>query len=70
MTHIARLDIVCMALLSAPAPCFAWGEVGHRVIARIAASQLTPAARANVARILGVPNTQAAVASALSDAAE
>jgi nuclease S1 len=69
MMHIARL-IVCVALLSAPARCFAWGEVGHRVVARIAASQLTPAARANVARILGVPNTQAAVASALSDAAE
>ena len=46
--------IVCAALLVSPARCFAWGEVGHRIVARIAASQLTPTARANVARILGV----------------
>src|SRR5436190_1805125 len=69
MKTISRL-IVCAALLASPARCFAWGEVGHRIVARIAASQLTPAARANVARILGVENTQAAVANALADAAE
>jgi S1/P1 Nuclease len=62
--------IVCAALLASPTRCFAWGEVGHRIVARIAASQLTPAARANVARILGVQNTPAAVANALGDAAE
>jgi len=69
MNNATRL-ILCAALLSAPARCLAWGEVGHRVVARIAASQLTPAARANVARILGVQNTTTAVAAALSDAAE
>src|SRR5215471_16762881 len=53
-----------------PRPAFAWGEVGHRVVGRIAASQLTQAARARVAKILGVANTKAAVADALSDAAE
>jgi hypothetical protein len=44
--------------------------VGHRLLARIAANQLTPTAQANVARILGVENTKTAVADALSDAAE
>jgi len=39
-------------------------------VGRIAASQLTQAARARVAKILGVANTKAAVADALSDAAE
>jgi hypothetical protein len=58
---------LCLLVLS---PCFAWGEVGHRVVGRIAASQLTPAARANVARILDVENTTTAVADALADAAE
>jgi len=69
MKFAARL-LVLFALLGSAAPCFAWGEVGHRIVARIAATQLTPAARANVARILRVQNTPAAVANALADAAE
>jgi hypothetical protein len=69
MNKATRL-LLCATLLAVPSRCLAWGEVGHRVVARIAASQLTPAARANVARILGVQNTTAAVAAALADAAE
>jgi hypothetical protein len=42
-------------LLSAPAPAFAWGAQGHEIIATIAAHQLTPRARAQVARLLGSP---------------
>lgn len=69
MKVISKL-LVLAALLWSPSPCFAWGEVGHRIVARIAASQLTPAARANIAKILGVQNTPTAVANALADAAE
>ncbi|MGH8116265.1 MAG: S1/P1 nuclease [Rhodanobacteraceae bacterium] len=40
-------------LLWAPA-AFAWGPLGHRIVADLAAAQLTPAARAEVARLLAV----------------
>lgn len=49
-------------------PANAWWENGHRVIARLAAAHLTPAAHAEVARILHVPDTEAAVAGALAEA--
>ena len=52
-------------------PGRAWGPVGHRVVARIAASLLTPEAKAKVAKILDVdPPNASAVAEALADAAE
>jgi S1/P1 Nuclease len=44
-------------------PTFAWGPVGHSLVARIAESQLTPAARARVQGILGPGRTMASVAS-------
>src|SRR5947208_4869398 len=47
-----------------------WREVGHRVVGRIAATQLTPGAQKKVAGILDVDNTKTAVADALADAAE
>jgi hypothetical protein len=64
------LPLVCVVAIAVPRHCLAWGEIGHRVVAHVAASQLTPAARANIARILGVQNTPAAIDKALSDAAE
>ncbi|HEY4078710.1 MAG TPA: S1/P1 nuclease [Rhizomicrobium sp.] len=36
-----------------PAPAFAWGAEGHEIIASIAARELTPVARAQVAQLLG-----------------
>lgn len=39
------------AALSSPA--FAWGQEGHQIVALIAAHELTPKARAGVARLLG-----------------
>ena len=51
-------------------PCWGWGEVGHRVVGRVAASLLTQAAQAKVALILEVDNNKTAVADALADAAE
>jgi len=46
-----RIAIVFVGLLAAPAS--AWGPVAHRVIARVAARHLSPAARHEVAQLLG-----------------
>jgi|tagenome__1003787_1003787.scaffolds.fasta_scaffold20757765_2 hypothetical protein len=47
-------------------PAFGWWETGHRTVARIAATHLTPAARIRIARILNVPDETAAIADALA----
>ena len=71
MTKLLYTGLTCLALVAlAIEPCVAWGEVGHRVVGRIAASLLTPAAQRKVATILEVENTKPAVADALADAAE
>ena len=44
------------------APALSWGSEGHHVIARIAASELTPKARAAVADLLGGDTLSAMVA--------
>ena len=44
------LGAMCFLL---PAPAFAWGPEGHEVVAHIAAMNLTPKARADVAALLG-----------------
>jgi hypothetical protein len=54
---------VALSLVLLSTPAFAWGPVGHSLVARIAESQLTPAARARVAEILGPGRTMASVAS-------
>ncbi len=46
---------------------FAWGPEGHSLVARIADSQLTPAARARVDEILGPDVTMASVSSWADD---
>lgn len=61
------LPVFSLALLSV-LPAFGWWETGHEVVARIAVSQLTPAAQTRVARILGVPDTEKDVANALATA--
>jgi hypothetical protein len=45
-------SILCASLLG-PSAAWAWGREGHRVVALIAADRLTPAARAQVADLLG-----------------
>lgn len=40
------------ALLIAPLPALAWGPLGHRLVARLAESDLDPQARAEIARLL------------------
>jgi hypothetical protein len=39
----------------APRPALAWGAEGHEIVALIAARELSPAARTQVARLLGSP---------------
>ena len=50
-----RVVFVVCALLAAlsPTAAHAWGGYGHRLIARLAESELSPQARAEVARLLG-----------------
>jgi hypothetical protein len=40
-------------LMLTPTPVFAWGAEGHEIVALIAARELSPPARAQVARLLG-----------------
>ena len=40
-------------LLLTPAPAFAWGAEGHEIVAGVALRELTPAARAQIAHLLG-----------------
>jgi hypothetical protein len=50
---LRRVAAVAVAALGLGAtPAYAWDELGHRVVARIAWDQLTPAARAGVVRQL------------------
>lgn len=44
--------LLLAAALAVPGPARAWGDYGHRLVARIAFSQLTPAARARLRAIL------------------
>jgi nuclease S1 len=46
-------SFVAAAAVLIPAPAFAWGKTGHRVIAAIADTQLSGLARAHVEQILG-----------------
>jgi S1/P1 Nuclease len=58
-----------IALTVLAAPTWAWGDTGHRVVGRIAALKLTPAARTRVAALLGVDDDVASVSDAMADAA-
>jgi len=52
-----------MAVLAGCLPTFGWGPEGHRLVAEIADAELTPAARAQVASILGPGQTLASISS-------
>jgi hypothetical protein len=57
-----------IASLLVPHPALAWGREGHRIVARIAAKNLSQTARDKLRRILGV-TTDAALATAMASAA-
>ena len=58
--------VLLLAGLLASSPVWAWGRQGHRVVARVAAKNLSPDARKKVAAILGT--TTAGVESAMAAA--
>jgi hypothetical protein len=60
-TLMRPLALLCVT--SFLAPLYAWGPEGHSLVARIAEAQLTAAARARVAEILGPGKSMASVAS-------
>jgi len=47
------IPLLGLAFSAVPAPAFAWGKIGHRVIGEIATGYLSPNADAAVTRILG-----------------
>ena len=51
--HLWFTSVLTFAVaLQMPAPAWAWGRLGHRVISRLAEKQLTPAAKAAMAELL------------------
>ena len=57
-----------LAVLLCPVSAWAWGPDGHKIVAIIAADNLTPAAASHVADILGVSADKRAIATAMADA--
>jgi hypothetical protein len=55
--------LIALVLLGGAVPVYCWGPEGHDLVARIAEAQLTPAARAKVAELLGPNVTMASIAS-------
>jgi hypothetical protein len=53
--HLPGLAALVGALMLTSTSAFAWGAEGHEIVALIAARQLSPAARAQVAHLLGSP---------------
>jgi hypothetical protein len=53
-----------LAVLLCPVSAWGWGSDGHKIVAIIAADNLTPAAQSHVANILGVSASQTAIAMA------
>ena len=62
------LAVIVSTLLVFPISAWAWGFDGHKIVAVIAADNLTPAAQSHVASILRVPTDKGAIASAMERA--
>lgn len=52
-THLKRFAAITILIVASSTAAHAWGDKGHRLVALIAESRLTPAARINVQLILG-----------------
>ncbi|WP_435010495.1 S1/P1 nuclease [Tundrisphaera lichenicola] len=52
MSQISRKIVLFLTAFSLGSPAFGWGPQGHRVIAKVAADRLTPAARAAIRDLL------------------
>src|SRR5579862_8969253 len=57
-----------LALLLCPVAAWGWGDDGHKIVAVIAANNLTAAASSHVADILGAPGDKRAIAYAMEAA--
>jgi nuclease S1 len=55
-------------LLLCPVSAWAWGSDGHKIVAVVAADNLTPVTASHVASILGVPADKRAIATAMEAA--
>lgn len=53
MMRIEAIHIVALLAVTPVSPALAWGNEGHQIIAYIAASELSPKARAEVSQLLG-----------------
>jgi nuclease S1 len=60
------LAVYLLVMLGTTTPTWAWGRLGHRVIARLAEKQLTPSAKAAVVELL-MPGESLADASTWAD---
>ena len=56
------------AVMLCPVAAWAWGFDGHKIIAVVAADNLTPSAASHVAEILGVPSDKRSIATAMEAA--
>jgi len=54
----AAIRVAAFAVLVLPIPAWGWGSDGHKIVAFIAADNLTPAAKSHVANIFHVPEDQ------------
>jgi nuclease S1 len=59
---------IALAVVLLPISAWAWGYDGHKIVAVIAADNLTPAAQSHVAKILGVSADKSAIATAMEKA--
>ena len=55
LRSVCVANMLLLAVLFRSGPAWGWGSDGHKIIAIIAADNLTPAAQSHVANILGVP---------------
>jgi S1/P1 Nuclease/Metal binding domain of Ada len=69
MSSALKIANVAFAMLLCPVAAWGWGPDGHKIVAVIAADNLTPAAASHVADILGVAADERAIATAMEVAA-
>ena len=53
---------IILAFILCPVSAWSWGSDGHKIVAVIAAENLTPVAQSHVANILGVPTDEVVTA--------
>jgi hypothetical protein len=66
LRSVCVANMLLLAFLFRSGPAWGWGSDGHRIVAVIAADNLTPSARSHVANLLGVPTDR--ITTAMEDA--